>query len=98
MQPILCAVLLSIPLSACQPKQVEADRTHCNQLKVGMSRDDVVAVMGRPGAQNLSNIRGQNHLFLYYSEPRLASGPITVQFVDSGSGFHVDYLECSGQD
>jgi hypothetical protein len=97
MRTILCVAVISILLPACQPKQVEIDRDNCNRLKVGMSQDDVVAVMGRPGVQNASNIRGPN-LYLYYSEPRLASGPITVHFVDSGNGFRVDYLQCNGQD
>jgi hypothetical protein len=97
MRHILCAALLSILLPACQPKQVEIDRANCNRLKVGMSHDDVVGTMGRPGGQNASNIGGHS-LYLYYSEPRLASGPITVHLMDSGSGFRVDYLQCNGQD
>src|SRR5688500_19943390 len=97
MRHIVYAAIFASLLPACQPKQVESDRENCGHLKAGMSRADVVSVMGEPHAQNAADLAEPN-LFLYYSEPRLASGPITVHLVDSGSGFRVDYLQCNGQD
>ena len=86
MRHIVYAAVFVGLLSACQPKQVEIDRENCGRLKIGMSRADVVGVMGEPHAQNAAALAKPN-LSLHYSEPRLASGPITVHLVNSGSGF-----------
>jgi hypothetical protein len=96
MQNIFVSLLLATCLSACQSKQVEADMTNCAKLKVGMSREEVITIMGRPAAENPAT--DNLGTFLYYSEPHLASGPITIHLASSSVGYRVDYAECKGQE
>ena len=82
-------------LMGCQPKQVEMDMASCAKVKIGMSRQDVVAIMGRSVTEQVApeNLG----MFLYYSEPRLSSGPITIHLAKSGDIYRVDHTECKGQ-
>ena len=94
---LLMGLVLTVAcLSACQPHQAGVDMRNCAKIKVGMSRADVIASMGPPEAESPGTARDE--LFLYYSTPRLASGPIAVHLAKSKGGYLVDYAECRGQE
>lgn len=62
-----------------------------------MSREDAVSVMGQPHQEHAPELSGSNLVFLYYSTPLFASGPITIWLEKKGHGHEVYRLECSGQ-
>ena len=88
--------LIAACLTGCQSKQVLADMANCAKVKSGMSPQDVQAIMGHSVTEHVPP--GNLGMFLYYSEPRMASGPITIHFAKSGDRYRVDYAECKGQE
>ena len=98
--PILRALTVAVAaflVCACQPRQVRIDRANCERLKLGMSREDVVSVMGQPHDENVPEPSGSSLILLYYSTPVLASGPITIWLEKGSRGHRVSRLECIGQ-
>ena len=92
----VCVTLLAICLAGCQPKQVATDMASCAKIKAGMSPQDVIAIMGRSVTEHVPP--GDLEMFLYYSEPRMASGPIAIHLAKSRDSYRVDYAECKGQE
>ena len=88
-------------LVACQPEQVRTDEVNCNRLFRGMPQREVESIMGSGGSTRTLEAElfadRVPRLELTYSQPILASGPITVWLKDGGAGYQVEELWCHGQ-
>ena len=93
---VIGVVFVATCLTGCQPKQVVLDMASCAKVRVGMSRQDIVEIMGRSVREHLSPDKLE--MVLFYSEPRMASGPITIHLAKSGDRYLVDYAQCKGQE
>ena len=88
-------LLLTFLLATCDSREVRTDQENCERLKEGMSLAEVVAIMGKPKHTQETDVFGPG-LYLEYSEGKLASGPLTVQFKGSNDDLRLDYALCYG--
>jgi hypothetical protein len=97
MKRLLLAGAAIVLLSACGSGEVEREQANCARLKQGMSESEVLAIMGPPRSQYVTDFPKAGKS-LEYSEGVMASGPLTVQLSGSGENLSLEYALCHGVD
>lgn len=91
------ALIGALFLVAGCTSQSDVDTNNCEKISEGMSEPKVQAIMGSALFRHEKEIRGRKRLSLGYSEPRNASGPITIAFENSEyDSYVVVHQWCNG--
>jgi outer membrane protein assembly factor BamE (lipoprotein component of BamABCDE complex) len=89
---VALAVALFFPNQVLSPLAYMDSRA-CQKVQPGMSKADVLALMGEP-RWRASRVPGEEKL--YYRRQQLDSGPVEIHLKDQGAGYIAVYATCNG--
>ena len=100
--PVILLMIFSVFLSSCATYyEAKQNRENVEKLKVGMSKDEVIAVMGEPVK---GEVYCKPNVIFYYTETKWSDGNITSdectpllfeknKLIGFGADFYKDYTQ-----